>query len=199
MRATLLFIALLFSGTASFSQVDTTQSPFHIKHGKITYAFSSGSQKGTKVFIFDKWGEYSSTTILTEADTAFMRKNAVTKNPGKQNEQIINTPDCIYYLDLNARKGGKKLSPGSNAINTLTEAKYSSENKYMGREVYFGKTCEVYVLKDFIKFWFWNGICIKKEFLKNQENKTGEYCISIDEAYVPQRSDFKVPKDIKVR
>lgn len=199
MKGIVLLINLLLLSAVALSQVDTTQVPFHIEHGKITYEFFTGTQKGIKVFIFDKWGEYSSTTILSEPDTAMMRINNVTIDPGKQNEQIINTPACIYHLDLNARKGGKKLSPGSNAINTLTQAKYSSENKFVGKDVYFGKTCDVYVLKDIIRFWFWNGICIKKEFLKSQGNKTGEYCISIDETYVPQRSDFKVPKDIKTR
>jgi hypothetical protein len=201
------FLFILFScKLLSQAPVDTTKRPYRIKYCKISFTFNNGPQKGTKTLIFDDWGNYEKVYGITETDTAFVR--SMMKGSSlpmldlgeKQSELIINTPTAVFKINLVEKKGGKTAKKNDEQSRLLNEMVSSvMQKQVVGYETYLGKNCSVEVIKDFMKMWFWNGICLKKEFLNGKELELVEYATEIDESYVPAQSEFEPPRDIEIK
>lgn len=194
MKRTSLILFFFYSNLLTFSQVDTMQRVYDVKQCKLNFQFFNGPHKGSRIVIFDDWGNYESQIIRTEYDTILLKNRGISVDiigGAIHNDLYIITPTYLYQINLDSKIGGKfKYTPQNNIDNLDTK-----KNK-IGEEIYLGKKCEVFVLEDNMKIWLWKRVCLKKEFIDSNGEKIGEFCAEIDENYTPTKSNFNVPSDI---
>ncbi len=191
-------ILLLFIGSYNLivAQTDSLNRPYGIKSGRLTFQFFEGPQKGTKILTFNNWGEYEKMEIFSEADTALIIKMKIPAEQlmPKQSQLMLNTPEGCYGINMDTKFGFQRACPDK----AMTDLLFQDDKKFVGYDTVLDRKCEVFVIEKFIKLWFWNKLCIKKELLNTDGFWSGEYVIQIDENYKPTEYEFEIPPGTKI-
>jgi hypothetical protein len=184
-----LLICFAFYAFTSFSQ-----APCDIKSCKIEYEFFDGVQKGTKRLIFDDSGWTEKQIVFSILDSTKLPPfpSGSPEIKTVSNILTLKTLKWVYNIDLD-------LKIGQRSPRTLFSMKSMTDNlmKRIGVGVFLNRTCVIYDFNGY-KIWIWKGVTLKKELAFPDGSKVYEIAISIDENYIIDKSEFKVPSGVKI-
>ena len=72
------------------------------------------------------------------------------------------------------------------------------QKKKIGYDTFLNKTCEIVGFQGF-KIWYWKGLALKKEMALSPNPKVYEYATDIDENYIIEKNEFKVPAAVNLK
>ena len=175
-----LFLALTFSNSYC-------EKKYEIEKAVITYKIS-GMMSGTMELIFDKYGEYVSTTM---------------ENPGSSKTTTLMTPENTYMINWQDKTAMDLGMFGeSEDADPAADVDFESEAKKMGTEKILGKTATIYLYKPeeggSAKYWVWKNIMLKSITEMNGIKSVMEATSLKTPGTIPAET-FKVPANIKMQ
>jgi len=166
---------------------------YDIEAGIIEYKIV-GSENGTEMLYFDRWGMREARYITYE-----------TQMYGLRHLVTILEGDWIYRLDLDKKIGTKEQniilkelleSPSQDNIPLGVKAIAKMGGEPIKMEEVRGKTCEVWEIKAMGKrFWLWEGIMLKAQTERGIIHTTQE-ATAILEGQISE-DKFMIPADIQ--
>lgn len=198
MKNILAFILVVFYTHSAVCQTETPNgvlTPYDIKSGKITYRFVNGIQQGIKVVVFDNYGQEEKMTgysIMTSSATDDGG------NYGDTIREILLKKDAfIYKINLNDGTGFKL---NRNEKLPLNLDALRPGQVVIGPDTILDRPCLIIEIFGSLRTWYWNRIPIRKQVIgTGMTSKIEDYAISIDENYVPNKSEFEIPDGIKMK
>ena len=85
------------------------------------------------------------------------------------------------------------------SIQTLPSSFKLPEERLIGIDTFLNRKCIIKSYGDKIKFWYWNNLVLKKEFVEGDIVKTLECATVIDENYMIKSDEFEIPKDVTIQ
>ncbi len=181
LTAVLLFV-FIFSN--SFCE-----KSYEIEKAIVNYKMT-GIMSGTMELIFDKYGEYVSTT---------------TESPGTPKSTMIMTPDSSYMINWEDKTAMDMGMMGEGMMEDEgpeSDIDFEDEAKKVGTETILGKKATVYLYEPEeggkAKYWVWKNIMLKSESEINGMKSTMEATSLKTPGSIPSKT-FKVPSNIKVQ
>lgn len=169
-----------------------TQSLYGIKSAKIDYVFSNGFQTGTKTLIFTDSGKTEKAFAVTKMDTSRLKDMPEGFSANNTSQiLIIQTKDSVFTVDLVKQVGNRRQR-----FNLDMSSVFDDQRKSIGTDTFLNRVCDVIDFAGF-KMWYWKGLVLKKEMTIDGDHKIYEYATSIDENYLIEADEFKVPDNVK--
>jgi hypothetical protein len=189
----------------SVAQSDSAISArlYGIKSCRIAYKFENGSQHGTKIVTFDRWGAIEKEEVTTTTDTALMRKTMTSAPPAANKISIPTVQHILVIKDAKSKTTidlDKRMGFVDCNIGPWIGVDFNDKNSsVVGKDTIAGKPCIVREMQHAFRVWLWNKIVLKKQLIQNGPpiNVT-EYATEIDDAYVTKPREFAIPPDIKM-
>ena len=185
-KVLLLTAALLFIFIFSNSFCEKN---YEIEKAIVNYKLS-GMMSGTMELIFDKYGDYVSTT---------------TESPNAPKSTILMTPDSTYMInwaDKTAMDMGMMGEDMMEDSSPEDDIDFEAEATKAGTEKILGKTATIYIYKPeeggTAKYWIWKSIMLKSVTEINGMKSTMEATSLETPSSIPAKT-FKVPSGITVQ
>ena len=198
MKNFLALLVLYVLGQNAFCQTEsygTTLTPYDIKSGKIVYRFVNGIQQGTKTVVFDNYGREEKTigsSIMTSSIT-----NGEGNSGDTIREMLIKKDNSIYKINLNDGSGFKL---NRNETLPLNLSALRAGQVMTGNDTVLGRDCVIIEVFGSLRTWYWNRVPVRKQIIgTGMTSKIEDYAVSIDENYVPAKSEFDLPEGIRIK
>ena len=185
-------IIFLFLSTNQIKPQEVSLKPYGIESGIIKYKYS-GSETGTSILYFDKWGNRSAMNMDTKAN-----------NKAKKG-RVIFLKDYQYIFDPSDPDNGLKMkNPIIETLQKMDKPDYDKavEELYSkmgmnrsGTEKFMDRDCIVYK-SDNGKILIWNGILMLMD-MNYGGVETKQEVTSIDINKPVDEKYFEIPKNIK--
>ncbi len=183
-KVVLLAAVLIFVFSFSNSYCEKN---YEIEKAIVTYRLS-GMTTGTMELVFDKYGEYVSTT---------------TETPGAPKSTFIMTPDSNYMINWEEKTALDMSMMGEDMMEDETpgeDVDFENEAKKLGTETILGKNATVYLYEPEeggrAKYWVWKNIMLKSETEFNGMKSVMEATSLKTPGSIPAKT-FEIPSNIK--
>jgi hypothetical protein len=185
-------VVFLFLSAVQIRPQEISLKPYGIESGIINYKYS-GSETGTSILYFDKWGNRSAMNMDTK------------RNDQPRKGWVISLKEYQYIFDPSSPDNGIKMkNPLIETLQKMDNPDYDKavEELYSkmgmnksGTEKFMDRECIVYK-NDNGKILTWNGILMLMDMnyggVKTKQEVTSiDINIPVDDKY------FEIPKDIK--
>jgi hypothetical protein len=191
-----LFLVFVFTGE---SLAGEAIKRYKVESGIVEFTMT-GTQKGTVILYFDKWGMRESK--FSDLDLSMMGIDR------KTNSLNIMDSEWMYSIDLETKEGTKlqnsffqnliEQSKEDNLTDLGEQMMKNMGGEKIGTEEICGKMCDVWDIPRMqTKSWVWNGISLKiKTNMQGMESTTIATSLKVD-VKIPDEK-FQVPEGVTI-